>query len=197
MCRPPAVRTCCQVDVASLNWSSEPAELVAAHGTFQVLLGADLVYSSGCVAVLARAVRALLRPSGGTLLLCSPSGRHGLRQFTAVPRRASHRPAASLANSTGRLTPAPRPTVELTGARGSRPTVLGRDPGGGAPARRGVPGRGGRGARASVSASAGCVASGDGQCREGQCPSTVRAKEMKRIYTLSSYECACVLQGHV
>ena len=80
--------------MAALNWSSGPAELVAAHGTFQVLLGADLVYSSGCVTVLARAVRALLRPTGGTLLLCSPSGRHGLRQFTAVPRCVNHRPAA-------------------------------------------------------------------------------------------------------
>ena len=79
--------------MAALNWSSDPAELVAAHGTFDVLLGADLVYSSGCVAVLARAVRALLRPTGGTLLLCSPSGRHGLLQFTAVPRCAYHGPA--------------------------------------------------------------------------------------------------------
>ena len=85
--------------MASLNWSSDPAELVAAHGTFDVLLGADLVYSSGCVAVLARAVRALLRPTGGTLLLCSPSGRHGLLQFTAVPRCANHGPAASPAPS--------------------------------------------------------------------------------------------------
>ena len=76
--------------MAALNWSSDPAELVVAHGTFDVLLGADLVYSSGCVAVLARAVRALLRPTGGTLLLCSPSGRHGLLQFTAVPRCANH-----------------------------------------------------------------------------------------------------------
>ena len=72
--------------MAELNWSSDPTALAAAHGTFDVLLGADLVYSSGCVAVLARAVRALLRPGGGTLLLCSPSGRHGLRQFTTVPR---------------------------------------------------------------------------------------------------------------
>ena len=85
--------------MASLNWSSDPAELVAAHGTFDVLLGADLVYSSGCVAVLARAVRALLRPTGGTLLLCSPSGRHGLLQFTGVPRCANHGQAASPAPS--------------------------------------------------------------------------------------------------
>ena len=97
-CRVPTSCSPAQVDVAALNWSSDPAELVAAHGTFQVLLGADLIYSSGCVTVLARAVRALLRPSGGTLLLCSPSGRHGLRQFTAVPRCAKHRPVGRLAN---------------------------------------------------------------------------------------------------
>ena len=72
------------------NWSDSPAELTGAHGTFDVILGADLVYSSGCVAGLARAVVALLRP-GGTLLLCSPSGRHGLRQFTAALEAAGLR----------------------------------------------------------------------------------------------------------
>lgn len=72
-----------RLEVASLNWSHEPAELRAAHGTFDVILGADLVYSSGCVSGLSRAVAALLRP-GGMLLLCSPAGRHGLHQFTAA-----------------------------------------------------------------------------------------------------------------
>ena len=78
------------VEVAHLNWSDTPDKLTAEHGTWDVVLGADLVYSSGCVAPLARAISALLKP-GGALLMCSPSGRHGLEQLVTALRAAGMR----------------------------------------------------------------------------------------------------------
>ena len=56
-----------------------------------------------------------------------------------------------------RLTLAPQHPAALAGARGGRPSVLGGGARGRAPARRGVPGRGCRGGRSPVSASAGRV----------------------------------------
>ena len=60
------------VEVAHLNWSDTPDKLTTEHGTWDVVLGADLVYSSGCVVPLARAISALLKP-GAAFLMCSPS----------------------------------------------------------------------------------------------------------------------------
>ena len=67
-----------RLEVASLNWSHEPAELREAHGTFDVIVGADLVYSSGCVAGLARAVAIERAP----------------RACSAIPRRLISDPHA-------------------------------------------------------------------------------------------------------
>ena len=64
------------VEVAELNWSRDAAELAAEHGSFDVLLASDVVYSSGCVSGLAAATSALLR-EGGELLMAYPQGRHG------------------------------------------------------------------------------------------------------------------------
>ena len=70
------------LEVAQLDWSDPPADLVAAHGTFDVILASDVVYSSGAVAGLVGAVRALLKP-GGELLMSYAGGRHGQVQFKA------------------------------------------------------------------------------------------------------------------
>ena len=48
-------------DVALLRWDEPPHALAAAHGCFDVLLGADLVYSSGAARPLAAAASALVR----------------------------------------------------------------------------------------------------------------------------------------
>ena len=55
-----------KLEVAQLDWSDPPADLVAAHGTFDVILASDVVDSSGAVTGLVGAIRALLKP-GGTL----------------------------------------------------------------------------------------------------------------------------------
>ena len=50
--------------------------------TFDVVLGADLIYSSGAIASgLLETCTSLCRPGGGTLLLCVPAGRHGLDEL--------------------------------------------------------------------------------------------------------------------
>ena len=59
--------------VAELNWGDEPASLAEQHGQHDVLLGSDLIYSSGASAPLAAAASALVRP-GGQLIISYPSG---------------------------------------------------------------------------------------------------------------------------
>ena len=73
----------CQTSVAELNWSAEPAALVVEHGQHDVLLGSDLIYSSGAAEPLAAAATALVR-EGGRLLLTYPAGRHGVADFRAA-----------------------------------------------------------------------------------------------------------------
>ena len=70
------------LEVAQLDWSDPPADLVATHGTFDVILASDVVYSSGAVAGLVGAIRALLKPDG-TLFMSYAGGRHGQAQFKA------------------------------------------------------------------------------------------------------------------
>ena len=76
-----------KLEVSPLDWSDPPADLVAAHGTFDVILASDVVYSSGAVTGLVGAVRALLKP-GGTLLMSYARGRHGLDDFKAEIKAA-------------------------------------------------------------------------------------------------------------
>ena len=70
------------LEVAQLDWSDPPADLVAARGTFDVVIASDVVYSSGAVTGLVGAIRALLKP-GGALLMSYAGGRHGQAQFKA------------------------------------------------------------------------------------------------------------------
>ena len=71
-----------KLEVSPLDWSDPSADLVAAHGTFDVILASDVVYSSGAVAGLVGAIRALLKPDG-TLFMSYAGGRHGQAQFKA------------------------------------------------------------------------------------------------------------------
>lgn len=72
--------------VAELDWSDPPTAIRSRHAAVDVVLGADLVYSSGAVpAGLLAAVACLLR-SGGRLLLCVPDGRHGLAELLGCLR---------------------------------------------------------------------------------------------------------------
>jgi predicted nicotinamide N-methyase len=73
--------------VELLDWASAPDALRSAHGTFDVLLAADVVYSSGCVAAMTAAVCELLTERG-ELIMCYPDGRHGVGAFTAALRAA-------------------------------------------------------------------------------------------------------------
>ena len=70
----------CRVSVAALNWGAEPAVLAADHGQHDVLLGSDLIYSSGASEPLAAAASTLVC-EGGRLLLTYPAGRHGVAEF--------------------------------------------------------------------------------------------------------------------
>ena len=53
----------------------------ATGSDFDVVLGADLVYSSGAVASGLADCAAAALASGGTLILCCPDGRHGLLEL--------------------------------------------------------------------------------------------------------------------
>lgn len=78
-------------DVRRLDWAA-PGE----QGTFDVVLGADLIYSSGAVASgLLETCTALCRP-GGTLVLCAPRGRHGLNELVDAMRRDARWAAATV-----------------------------------------------------------------------------------------------------
>lgn len=68
------------VQVGCLNWSSGKGDL-AAFGKHDVLLGSDLLYSSGASEPLAAAASELVR-EGGSLYLVFPSGRHGIERFS-------------------------------------------------------------------------------------------------------------------
>ena len=68
--------------VLALDWTEPPAALRARAGDFDVVLGADLVYSSGATRSVLDAAAALLR-TRGALLLCCPDGRHGLVELFA------------------------------------------------------------------------------------------------------------------
>jgi predicted nicotinamide N-methyase len=71
------------VEVEALDWSGAPEALRSAHGAFDVVLGSDIVYSSGCVAHLVRALSVLLKPTG-FLVVAAPTGRYGQREFAAA-----------------------------------------------------------------------------------------------------------------
>ena len=71
------------VGVACLNWGDDPSALSEAHGRFDVLLGADLIYSSGAPRPLAAAIGALVRPNGAALL-AYPAGRHGAAELVSA-----------------------------------------------------------------------------------------------------------------
>ena len=69
--------------VRALDWTADPRRLRQDFGEFDVVVGADLVYSSGATqSGFLDAAAALLR-SNGTLLLCCPDGRHGLVELFA------------------------------------------------------------------------------------------------------------------
>lgn len=57
----PPVATTALVEVEPLDWSAPPSDLAASHGRYDVVLGSDIVYSSGCVPSLIGALGALLR----------------------------------------------------------------------------------------------------------------------------------------
>ena len=57
---PPAAATAL-VEVEPLDWSAPPSDLTASHGRYDVIIGSDIVYSSGCVPSLIGALGALLR----------------------------------------------------------------------------------------------------------------------------------------
>eukprot|EP00966_Prymnesium_polylepis_P140136 3237082-Prymnesium_polylepis.1 len=66
------------VEVAQLNWGAAPERLAADHGRHDVLLGSDLIYSSGASKPLAAAADSLVA-EGGLLLMTCPAGRHGIQ----------------------------------------------------------------------------------------------------------------------
>ncbi|KAL1524214.1 hypothetical protein AB1Y20_019122 [Prymnesium parvum] len=71
------------VQVGLLQWGVDPALLTSEYGQHDVLLGSDLIYSSGASEPLAAAANALVQ-EGGSLMLVYPSGRHGVSQFASA-----------------------------------------------------------------------------------------------------------------
>jgi len=77
-------------EVHLLDWADAPDKLKSAHGSFDVVLAADVVYSSGCSDAMVAAICELLTERG-ELILCCPSGRHGVRPFTTALTAAGFR----------------------------------------------------------------------------------------------------------
>jgi predicted nicotinamide N-methyase len=74
-------------EVQLLDWADAPERLNLAHGTFDVILAADVVYSSFCADALVAVICALLTERG-ELIMCNPQGRHGVKPFFEALRSA-------------------------------------------------------------------------------------------------------------
>lgn len=77
-----------------LDWSEPVADEL--RGAFDVVLGADLVYSSGAVASGLCDAAAALLVARGRLLLCVPRGRHGVDALETALRSARWRDAGTM-----------------------------------------------------------------------------------------------------